>query len=398
MRNHILWSVYVPALILSFGSGMLAPVLPLYARSFEVSYALVGLVLAAQGIGTLVGDVPSGVILGKYGHKWTMVVGVGLVGFFMLAMSWAQSVPELIAYGLFAGIGSALWNISRHAYMTTHIDIRQRGRVTATFGGIGRIGAFAGPAVGAVLGATFGLRVPFVAFAGIAVVAMVVAGIFVEDTGEVAPSRGGLRGHGRHLAAVVREHFRVLTTAGFGQLLAQMVRAGRGTIIPLYAADVLGLGLPAIGWIVTLSAFVDMAMFYPAGVLMDRYGRKWAIVPSFFIQGVGMALVALATGFGGLLAAAMVIGCGNGLGAGSMLTLGSDLAPKRAMGEFLGVWRLVGDAGNTGAPIVAGAVADVLGLSPATLVMALVGVGAAAVFAWYVPETRQLQPSPAPGA
>jgi MFS family permease len=391
-----LWSVYVPALILSFGAGMLTPVMPLYARSFEASYALVGLVLAAQGIGTIVGDVPSGVILSKYGHKLTMVAGVGTVGFFMLAMSWARSVPELIAYGLLAGIGSALWNISRHAYMTTHIDARERGRVTATFGGVGRIGSFAGPAVGATLGASFGLRVPFVAFAAMAVLAMVIAGIFVENTGERAPSRGGLAGHGRHLRAVVREHFHVLTTAGFGQLLAQMVRAGRNSIIPLYAADVLGLSLPAIGWIVTLSAFVDMAMFYPAGVLMDRYGRKWAIVPSFFIQGVGMALVALATGFGGLLAASMVIGFGNGLGSGSMLTVGSDLAPKRAMGEFLGVWRLVGDVGNTGAPIVAGAVADVLGLSPATLVMALVGMGAAAVFAWYVPETRQLQPSPAP--
>jgi MFS family permease len=137
-----------------------------------------------------------------------------------------------------------------------------------------------------------------------------------------------------------------------------------------------------------------MAMFYPAGVVMDRYGRKWAVVPSFFIQGVGMALVALATGFGGLLAATMVIGFGNGLGSGTMLTIGSDLAPKDAMGEFLGVWRLIGDAGNTGAPIVVGTVADLLGLSPATLVMALVGVGAAAVFAWHVPETRQLQPAP----
>ena len=90
LRNHLLWSVYIPALLLSFGTGMLVPVLPLYVRSFETSYALVGLVLAAQGIGTLVGDVPSGVILGKLGHKWAMVVGVGTAGFFMLAMSWAQ--------------------------------------------------------------------------------------------------------------------------------------------------------------------------------------------------------------------------------------------------------------------------------------------------------------------
>ena len=396
MRNHLLWSVYIPALLLSFATGMLVPVLPLYVRSFEASYVLVGLVLAAQGIGTLVGDLPSGIILGKFGHKWAMVVGVGTAGFFMLAMSWAHSVPELFAYGLGAGIGSSLWNISRHAYMTTHIPLLNRGRATATFGGIGRIGSFVGPAVGASLGAIYGLRIPFVAFGVIALAALVVAAIFVENTGEVAPHRGGLRGHGRHLMAVVREHFNVLATAGVGQLMAQMIRAGRQSVIPLFAADVLGLGLPAIGWIVTIAAFVDMAMFYPAGVVMDRYGRKWAIVPSFFIQGVGMALVTLATGFTGLLAATMVIGFGNGLGSGTMLTLGSDLAPKESMGEFLGVWRLVGDAGNTGAPIVVGAVADMVGLSLATLVIAAVGLAAAGVFAWYVPETRRMTVVTAP--
>jgi len=136
---------------------------------------------------------------------------------------------------------------------------------------------------------------------------------------------------------------------------------------------------------------------------MDRFGRKWATVPSFSIQSAGMALVPLTTGPLGLLAAGMVIGLGNGLGSGTLMTLGADLAPAEARSEFLGVWRLIGDVGFTGGPLVVGAVADLLILPAAALVIAAVGLGATLTFAFAVPETlRRSAPvvasEPAPGA
>jgi predicted MFS family arabinose efflux permease len=63
-------------------------------------------------------------------------------------------------------------------------------------------------------------------------------------------------------------------------------------------------------------------------------------VPSFAVMALGVALIPLAGDFEGLLLASVVIGLGNGLGSGAMMTLGADLAPPGATGEFLGVWRL----------------------------------------------------------
>ena len=57
MRNPLILPVYVPTFILAFGRGILMPILPLFADSFEVSYGLVGLVLASQGIGSLINQV-----------------------------------------------------------------------------------------------------------------------------------------------------------------------------------------------------------------------------------------------------------------------------------------------------------------------------------------------------
>jgi MFS family permease len=399
MRSIVL-SLYLPTLFLSFATGMLTPIMPLYARSFEISYALVGLVLAAQGMGNLIGDIPAGIVLGKLGHKVTMLIGVSMFGLSITAMSWANSVPQLVIFGLLAGIGNALWNISRHAYMTGLIPLERRGRVSATFGGINRIGTFLGPLLGATVAAVFGLRVPFLIFGVVTVIAFILSALFVNEATEPRTSRGGVRGHTRHLAQVARAYAGILTTAGIAQLLAQMIRTGRNSIIPLYAADVVGLDVQAIGWIVTLSAAIDMAMFYPAGVIMDRFGRKFASVPSFLIQGIGMALVPLTFSFETLLMATLVIGFGNGIGSGTMLTLGSDLAPKESMGEFLGVWRLIGDAGSTAAPIAVGSVADLVGLAMSALVLGGVGIGAAALLLFFVPETLRrpavvaVKPSP----
>jgi MFS family permease len=120
---------------------------------------------------------------------------------------------------------------------------------------------------------------------------------------------------------------------------------------------------------------------------MDRYGRKFAIVPSFLVQGIGLALIPLTTGFSALAGVAGLIGFGNGLGSGTMMTLGADLSPKKFRGEFLGMWRLIGDLGFTSGPLVAGVVAGALALPAAAFVMGGSGLAASLVFALLVPET-----------
>jgi MFS family permease len=139
--------------------------------------------------------------------------------------------------------------------------------------------------------------------------------------------------------------------------------------------------------IIGLAAAVDMSLFYPAGMIMDRFGRKYAIVPTFLLQSVGMALIPLTTSFGTLLLVMMIMSVGNGLSAGTMMTLGSDLAPADSRGEFLGVWRLIGDVGGMGGPLAVGGIADLIALQSSALAVAGGGFLAAAIFALGVPET-----------
>ena len=95
--------------------------------------------------------------------------------------------------------------------------------------------------------------------------------------------------------------------------------------------------------------------------------------------------------FTSLLIATTVMGFGNGLGSGAMMTLGADLAPREGTGEFLGLWRLIGDVGGTTGPLVVGNIAEVWGLTTSALALAGIGYTAAAIFLWFVPETLQRQ-------
>ena len=387
---RLILPVYIPTLVISFGRGMLIPILPLYASSFDVSYRWIGLVIASQAIGNILGDLPGGILSSRIGHKTTMLLGMVCMALAMFAMYQAGTIPELILYGFVAGMGMAFFNISRHAYIANFVASGQRGRAVSLFGGVNRIGTFAGPVVGGMIGEMYDLRTPFLIYAILAGISIVFPLLFAEQTESVPyVVQDGHQGHLQHLLSIAREHYQILTVAGAGQLFAQMIRGGRQVIIPLYAADILGLELADIGWIVSLSGAIDMSLFPVAGFVMDRLGRKFAYVPSFAIQAIGMALIPFTWGFSSLLAATLIIGFGNGLGSGSMMTLGADLSPRESMGEFLGIWRLIGDSGSAGAPMVVGGVADLIGLSPATFVIAGAGLVAAFTLGLWVPETLQ---------
>jgi len=185
----------------------------------------------------------------------------------------------------------------------------------------------------------------------------------------------------------LRRSWKDLLGAGSAQIFAQAIRSGRQIIVPLFGATVIGLNAAEVGTIISISAVIDMSLFVPAGMLMDRLGRKFASIPSFIVMSAGMALLPLADSFVKLLAATAVMGVGNGLGSGTMMTLGADLAPPEAAGEFLGLWRLVGDGGQMSGPIIVGGVADVIGLAPAALVRAGVGLLAAGTIYVAVEET-----------
>jgi MFS family permease len=390
----MLLPVYIPTALLAFGQGLLVPTLPYYADSLGAKAALIGFIVAAAGIGTLIADVPAGALLGRLGRRPAMLMGAGLVALSTFAAAFFPHVGILIALRLIAGVGTALWGLSRHAYITDVVAPAQRGRSLSVFGGINRGGSLLAPVFGGFIGTTFSLGTVFAVSGVMAALTAIIAFLFVPETGHhAATAKGGHKMRWGLVAQMMRTHWRDLSAAGVAQIFAQMIRAGRQLLIPLFGLS-LGLDPAVTGSIISFSALLDVAMFFPAGFMMDRFGRKVAAVPSFAVMAVGMLVVAWAYDFRSLLIGAAIIGFGNGLGSGTMMTLGADLAPPGAVGEFLGFWRLIGDTGQSGGPLVVGAVAGAFGLFATAILLSGVGAASALTLAFLVRETRHV-PVPA---
>ncbi len=385
-RRDLTLTVYLPSTLLAISEGLLLPTLPLFALEFDIGFAAASVALAAAGIGTMVADVPAGMVLGRLGLKRTMLIGAMVVAASLFALGLANLFWLVILYRLLDGVGRAMWSISRVSYITEAIHPRERGRAISFFGGLNRVGMFVGPAVGGFVGRVYGLEASFFLAGALALAAFAVSFIWVPDTpvdtSQSHRMRWGL------VRQMIVQNKRDFSAASVAQVSAKMIRQGRQALIPFFAGVVLGLDSAQVGLLQSASSMIDMTLFFPAGIIMDRFGRKFTSVPSFALMSVGIALMPLATGFGSMMLIVLLIGFGNGLGSGAMMTLGTDLAPRGAVGEFMGVWRFVGDAGAASGPIAVGSLADAVGFTATTLIIALIGAGSAATLAFLVRETR----------
>jgi len=373
------------------GQGILIPVLPGFAKEeMAATIGLVGLVIAARYIGTMIFDVPAGILVGRLGLRKTMTAGVILFGISAVWAGLSPNFSSLMAARMLAGVSFALWSISRHSYIASVVPIDVRGRALSVFGGISRIATILGPLMGGILAEHVGIRVPFFAQAAIAMLTLGM--LLVTTRNMVEPNRSGNRHNVfAELGSVVIRHRRDFATAGVAAIALQFVRAAREFLIPVWGGE-LGLGKDQIGYIATASFTVDSMLFPLVGYSMDKWGRKSTGIPAFIVLSIAVTLIPLTGSFGALLVVGLLAGLGNGLSSGFVLITGTDLAPKDNPGEFLGVWRLISDTGGASGPIAIGGIAQILTLGAASVATAGIGTFGVLMLIFGVKETMTRTP------
>ena len=377
-------SVYLPTLLFSIGEGAVLPIIPLFARDRGASMAVAALVVAMRGLGTMFFDLPGGLIVSRFGDKGAMVAGTGMVAVVAIGASLSRSVPILAALIFVMGGGWAFWQLARLAYVTETTPIRQRGRALSTVGGLARCGTFIGPILGGFLGKYYGLESVFYAQAAMGLAASVLMFIHVQGNSGSEELHGqGLIGR---LVATAVEGREAFFTAGLAVIALQMLRQGRDVFMPLWGNSI-GLDVAQIGLVYGAASFLDAGMFYPAGWVMDRWGRKWASVSSLLALSLGLLLLPATHGLRDFLLVALLTGVGNGLAPGIVMTLGADFAPRARRGEFFGLWRFISDAGAGGGALLVSAVVGAASLGLAAVLTAVLGFAGAAVMGMLVPET-----------
>ena len=387
--------VYAPTLLFAIGQGAVLPVIALSARELGASVGVAGLVVALAGIGLILGDLPAGALAERVGERWAMIIALIVTVAALAGCVLAPSVALLGLCILVIGAANAVFTLARLTFMADTLPAHSRGRGMSLLGGSYRIGLAIGPFAAAWASGSMGTDGAYVVHLVAAVATLVLVWFLPElpdgprpDTAEPAEldASGGVTMWG-----VLREHRRVLATVGLAALLVGAARNARLTIIPLWCESA-GLDVAQTSLVVGVSGVLELVLFYPAGALMDRVGRGVVGGTAMLLVAVGLGALPFGHTVSTIMVAAAVVGLGNGLSSGLVLTLGADVAPARGRSLFFGGWRLISDVGTALGPITVGVVAAVASLVAACVAAAALAAGAAgAVWKWAPPH----EPRPA---
>lgn len=417
--KHLFVPIYMPAILFATGEGALIPVVPLTAKALGSGLAGAGLISGLLMIGVVIGDIPSGFAVARWGETFAMRLAAVVAAVSAVACWFAPNLGVLAAGVLLIGIASATFNLARHSFLTAWTPWWYRARAMSLLGGTTRVGYFVGPFLASPVIALVGSRSVYWIHVAACVAVLVLLQVTPDpekalsanlaaarsDHGlgprnEAPPRRAqapaadsgdmtaATEGATKRRRLPVFTYFRILIRLGTAAGILQMLRASRQVILPLWGVQ-LDIPESRIALIMGIAGAVDLSLFYTSGQVMDRFGRRWVAVPVLVGLSAAHFVLPLAGVEWSYVAAAVLMSLANGLGSGIVMTLGSDLASRYAASDtpgFLGGWRTFTDTGSALGPLAISGMTALTGLWSAAVLMGICGIAGAFLMLRFIPR------------
>jgi MFS transporter, DHA1 family, multidrug resistance protein len=342
-------------------TNIMTPLLPAIRDDFGVSIATAGVIVGAFGLARLAVDLPAGFLASRIRPRSLSVVAAILLIASSFVGLGAGTVEVLIAARIGSGIGVGILATVILAALSASATPSDRGKVMSIYPMANNVGIALYPLLGGVIGVLIGWRATFAVTAALAVAAIV---ILVPMLGRVEirpkPSTGPSTVEDARVLHGNRKRVALLVTNG-GVVANMIHRHGvRNTILPLYAATVLGLGGFSIATAIAAMALTGFIVMAPGGVLGDRVGRRRVIASGLAAVAVGDLAFLLTHDYWSFLIVAAIIGCGDFFSS-SQTALLSEIVPPRQRTMALSGYRFSSDLGALIGPILLAVVMDQYG-------------------------------------
>jgi MFS family permease len=323
----------------------------------------------------------------RVGRKQLLVTGwlfaLPVPFMIMSAQSWTMIIVANVLLGINQGL---CWSTT----VIMKIDLvgpKRRGMAMGLneFAGYGAV-SLAALASG-YLASIYGLRpTPFYLGVAFAIAGLLISAALVRDTTEHA--REETRVHHKNARQVPTFKETFAETSYRNPTLFSVSQAGLVNnlndgmtwgLFPIFFAAY-GLGVDKIGILAATYPAVWGISQIATGTLSDRWGRKWLIVCGMWIQAAGIFLIASAPwftrgpsdNFSWWVIGAVLLGGGTALVYPTLLAAIGDIAHPDWRASAIGVYRFWRDLGYAVGAVLAGVIADFLGLTSAVVVIAVI--------------------------
>jgi len=385
------------------GFGIVAPILPLFARSFGVSYETASWMISSFAFARLLTDPVAGPLVERFGERIVSMTGVVTVGVSAFLTALAPTFAVAVLLRAAGGVGSSLLFTAVYSYLLKVVPPERMGRTFSLFYGSLSVGVVAGAPLGGVIAHWWGLAAPLIVYSALCFASGALYLAFLQDPeprpgaagDEPLPAEGERESVWRTSAATIRA---LLRRRSFVLVLALnftffwVVAGGYDTMLPLFAREGLGMSTLAVGAVFAIAVFAEMAAVYPAGLAADRFGRKRVLIPGLLALAAMMAVVGWATTPVMLAILTLFLGLSSGSVVPLPASMLADLVGGGS-GTAVGVFRFFGDLGFVVGPLVGGAAAEALGFRWAFAIMAA-PLLLVVLFALRVPETLRRDAGP----
>lgn len=393
------------AFCVALGFGIVAPVIPVFARTFDVSIFEASAVISVFALMRFVTAPIAGVMVNRSGERLILATGLGIVAASSAAAGLSQSFAQLLVFRGIGGLGSSMFTVSAMAVLLRVVSADQRGRASSLYQGGFLLGGVAGPAVGGLVVA-WSIRAPFFVYAATLLMALLVTVIFLSRAKlneREAQVSGAEATRLEELSAALRNG---AYRAALGVNLATgFITFGlRSAIVPLFVVEGLSRGATWSGIGFLAAAAAQAVLLLPAGRLADHRGRRPAMLAGSIALVIGVLILTLSDLASNTMGTASQIGLifflismavqgisSAFLGSAPAAVVGDVMGGRRG-GIVIGTFQMTADLGVIIGPLLAGWLVDQLDFDwafGAGVLLALVVV----ILVWRMPETLNSQPS-----
>lgn len=382
-----IWVMVCAAFSIALGYGIVAPVIPQFAKSFDVSNFAATLVVSAFAFMRLSFAPVSGWMSRRFGERNMFMTGILLVSLSSFSSFFATDYYHLLVYRGMGGIGSVTFSVAAMSLIFRWAPAGARGRASAVYGSGFLLGHIIGPVIGAFL-APLGFRPPFAIYGVFLLCAASIVKFNIprhpdfEKSGEARDSdshtedalpAGAEKSEKPHRAGekessaagreifTVREalrmlYFRLILIVSFAHGWTNM--GVRVAVAPLLAASIVNApGWLAGGLLATFAVGNGIALLI-CGKWSDIYGRRPLILWGLFISGIFTVGMGNVTNSWILLGMSLAAGYGTGLLQPAQQGAVADIIGGRAGETVVSTFQQAGDFGQILGPVVAGLLID----------------------------------------